>query len=169
MVEAIANGIEDKLIDSLQFKLKEGASYINDRRSVTYYPQGSNIYKPKSGTKVIKIMLANAKSWLDPSTFRVMFDIKNNAAVAAQQLRPIGGPWAFFRRVKLVAGGQTVEDIDFYGRTHEMMHTLTSKASRENDFCEAFGNELTILEDYIGLDQATTFYGIPGGQSMTII
>ena len=43
MVEAIANGIEDKLIDSLQFKLKEGASYINVRRSVTFYPQGSNI------------------------------------------------------------------------------------------------------------------------------
>ena len=44
MVEAIANEIEDKLVDSLQFKLKEGASYINDRRSVTFYPQGSNIY-----------------------------------------------------------------------------------------------------------------------------
>ena len=43
MVEAIANGVEDKLIDSLQFKLKDGASYINDR-SVTYYPQGSNIH-----------------------------------------------------------------------------------------------------------------------------
>ena len=168
-MEAISNGIEDKLIDSLQFKLKEGASYINDRRSVTYYPQGSNIYKPKSGTKVIKIMLTDANSWLDPSTFRVMFDLKNNAALAQQQLRPIGGPWSFFRRVKLVAGGQTVEDIDFYGRTHEMMHTLTSKASRENDFCEAFGNELTILEDYKGLDQANSFYGIPGGQSMTVL
>ena len=103
------------------------------------------IYKPKSGTKVIKIMLTDANSWLDPSTFRVMFDLRNNAGLAAQQLRPIGGPWSFFRRVKLVCS-QTAEDIDFYGRTHEMMHTLTSKASRENDFCEAFGNELT-LED----------------------
>ena len=43
MVEAIANSIEDKLIDSLQFKLKEGASYISERKSVTFYPQGSNI------------------------------------------------------------------------------------------------------------------------------
>ena len=120
MVEAIANGIEDKLIDSLQFKLKEGASYINDRRSVTFYPQGSNIYKPKSGTKVIKIMLTDANSWLDPSTFRVMFDLRNNAGLLAQQLRPIGGPWSFFRRVKLVAGGQTVEDIDFYGMVEHM-------------------------------------------------
>ena len=168
MVEAIANGIEDKLIDSLQFKLKEGASYINDRRSVTFYPQGSNIYKPKSGTKVIKIALADSNSWLDPSTFRVMFDLRNNNGTEAAQLRPIGGPWAFFRRVKLVCS-QTAEDIDYYSRTHEMMHTLQSKHSRQNDFCEGFGNELTILEDCVGLDQATTFYGIPGGQSMTVL
>ena len=71
MVESIANGIEDKLIDSLQFKLKEGASYINERRSVTFYQQGSDIYKPKSGTKVIKIALTDANSWLDPSTFLI--------------------------------------------------------------------------------------------------
>ena len=68
---------------------------MNDRRSVTFYQQGSNIYKPKSGTKVIKIMLTDANSWLDPSTFRVMFDLRNNAGLAAQMLRPIGGPWAF--------------------------------------------------------------------------
>ena len=43
MVEAIANGIEDKLIDGLSFKMNPGASYIVDRRSVTFHPQGSNI------------------------------------------------------------------------------------------------------------------------------
>ena len=168
MVESIANSIEDKLIDSLQFKLKEGASYINEKRSVTFYQQGSNVYKPKTGTKVIKIALTDSNSWLDPSTFRVMFDLRNNASLSAQQLRPIGGPWAMFRRIKLTCS-QTAEDIDYYGRTHEMMHTLTSKASRENDFCEAFGNELTIIEDYKGLDQADSYYGIPGGQSMTVL
>ena len=44
MVEAAANSQEDYLIDGLSFKLKPGASYVNDRRSVTYHPQGSNIY-----------------------------------------------------------------------------------------------------------------------------
>ena len=42
MVEALANGVEDKLIDGLSFKLQPGASYVVDRRSVTYHPQGSN-------------------------------------------------------------------------------------------------------------------------------
>ena len=50
MVEAIANGIEDKLIDGLSFKMNLGASYVVDHRSVTYHPQGSNIYKSTSGT-----------------------------------------------------------------------------------------------------------------------
>ena len=38
MVEAMANGIEDKLIDGLSFKLNPGAYYVTDRRSVTYHP-----------------------------------------------------------------------------------------------------------------------------------
>ena len=67
-------------------------------------------------------MLSESNSWLDPSTLRVMFDLRNNGT-GNQLLRPVGGPWSFFRRVKLVVGGQTVEDIDYYGRTHEMMHT----------------------------------------------
>ena len=40
MVEAMANGVEDKLIDNLSFRLQPGASYVVDRRSVTYHPQG---------------------------------------------------------------------------------------------------------------------------------
>ena len=168
MVESYANGIDDKLIDSLQFKLKEGASYINERKSVTFYPQGSNIYKCKTGTRVVKILLSDSNSWLDPTTLRIMFDLRNNGTTG-QYLRAVGGPWSFFRRAKLVIGGQTVEDIDYYGRTHEMMHTLQSKHSRENDHCEGFGNELTIMEDYTGGNEADTFYGIPAGQSMTVL
>ena len=55
MVEAIANGIEEQLIDGLSFKMNPGASYVVDRRSVNYHPQGSNIYKTSSGTKLIRI------------------------------------------------------------------------------------------------------------------
>ena len=89
MVEAIANGIEDKLVDGLSFKLNPGASYVVDRRSVTYHPQGSNIYKPNAGAKLIRIVLTG-DNWLDPSTFRVMFDVNNDDTTAAKQLRVIG-------------------------------------------------------------------------------
>ena len=87
MVEAMANAIEDQLIDGLSFKLNPGASYVIDRRSVAYRPQGSNIYQPGSGTKLIRILLTGDQ-WLDPSTIRVMFTLNNTSAVATKRLRP---------------------------------------------------------------------------------
>lgn len=75
MVEAVANGVEDKLVDGLSFKLAPGASYVQDRRSVTFHPQGSNIYSPVQGTRMIKFLLSG-DNWMDPSTFRIAFDLK---------------------------------------------------------------------------------------------
>ena len=66
MVEA-ASSQEDYLIDGLSFKLKPGASYINERKSVTFHPQGSNVYTP-NGTKLIKLLLTG-DNWLDPQPF----------------------------------------------------------------------------------------------------
>ena len=36
-MEAHAQSVEDNLIDSLSFKLRAGASYVTDRRSVTFF------------------------------------------------------------------------------------------------------------------------------------
>ena len=110
MVEALASGVEDKLIDGLSFKLQPGASYVLDRRSVTYHPQGSNIYTPGAGTKLIRLLLTG-DDWMDPSTLRIMFNIKNMGTIV-QNLRLLGGPWSFFRRVRVLAAGQLVEDVD---------------------------------------------------------
>ena len=47
MAEGISNGVEDKLIDGLSFKMNPGASYVIGRLSVAFHPQGSNTYKTK--------------------------------------------------------------------------------------------------------------------------
>ncbi len=57
MVEAVASGAEDKLIDSLSFKSPNSASYITDRKSVSFHPSGSNVYSSAGGTKLIKMVL----------------------------------------------------------------------------------------------------------------
>ena len=87
MVEAIANSVEDRLIDGLSFKLNPGASYVTDCSSVTFHPQGSNIYKPASGCKLIRFNLTG-DSWMDPTTFRIAFSLQNDSA-ANQKLRPL--------------------------------------------------------------------------------
>ena len=77
---------EDILIDNLSFKLNKGASYINERRSVSFFPSGSNVYTPSSGNRVLKIALnAEDNSWLDPQSVMVFLMLKT------RMLQTIGG------------------------------------------------------------------------------
>ena len=133
-LEATTNAIEDYLIDSISFKLQPGASYVTDRRSVTFHPQGSNIYKPVQGTKVIKITMTGDQ-WLDPSTVQLQFDLNN---AKDQNLYLLGGPHTFFRRMRVLCGGTIVEDIDQYNRIHEMFHIMTNRHNRDLDDVTGF-------------------------------
>ena len=76
-MESTTNTVEDQLIDGLQFRLPAGASYITDRKSVSFFPHGGNDYKP-SGVKVIKFVLTG-NDWLDPSTVKFQFQVNNTA------------------------------------------------------------------------------------------
>ena len=80
-MEHHANSVDDALIGGLSYKLKSGASYVTNRRSVSYFAQGGNQYSP-NGVKVMKFNLTG-NDWLDPSTFRVMFQL-NNAAIQTE-------------------------------------------------------------------------------------
>ena len=52
-MEHHAQSVDDALIGGLSYKLKPGASYVTNRRSVSYFPQGGNQYSP-NGVKVIQ-------------------------------------------------------------------------------------------------------------------
>ena len=68
-MEDHVQSVDDALIGGLSHKLKPGASYVTNRRSVSYCASGGNTYSP-NGVKVMKSNLAGDQ-WLDPSTFRV--------------------------------------------------------------------------------------------------
>jgi hypothetical protein len=165
MVEAIANGVEDFLIDGLSYKLKSGASYITQRRQSTFHPSGSNVYKAEQGTKLIKIQL-NGDSWLDPSTVRIMFALENNDPVKSHLLRNISGPWCFFRRMRILCGGQIIEDIDNYNRTHEMMSLMYSDERRDNDDIEGFGQRIKDPDQ--GVLDAAVYTGVFGNNKRVV-
>ena len=79
MVEAIANSVEDRLIDGLSFKLRPGASYVTDRRSVTFHPRGSNIYKPKAVPNSFNSISPEVIGWtLAPSAFLILSTTSNH-------------------------------------------------------------------------------------------
>ena len=69
-MEHYANSVEDHLIDGLKYKLEPGASYVQSRRQVTWYPSGSAIYSPTSGTRLIRVNINSTGEWLDPQSVR---------------------------------------------------------------------------------------------------
>ena len=132
---------EDILIDNLSFKLNKGSSYITDRRSVTFWPSGSNIYKPTSGNRVLKFSLnAEDNAWLDPQSVRIFFTLQNpDPGTYNNKLRPLSPPYSFFRRMRIIAGNQVVEDFDNYNRVHHMFSKMMSQGARKDEANEGFG------------------------------
>jgi hypothetical protein len=97
------------------------------------------IYIAQTGVRHIIISVAGLDC-MDPSTFRIMFDLHNTDSTALHMLRPIGDPWSFFSRMRIMAGGQILEDIDVHSKVHEMFNMFSATDSRQNDYAEGFGN-----------------------------
>ena len=143
-MEAITNSAEDYLIDGLSFKLKPGASYVTDRKSSTFWSIGSNAYTPVGGVKLLKFQLnGDDNNWLDPSSVVLQFELVNTATFAsssADVLRPLGNPALFFKRMRVLAGGQVVEDIQDFGRNSELLASLQNEFVRDNNDIQGFGS-----------------------------
>lgn len=141
-MESYSNGIvEDEMINSLSFKIDPTANYVTDRKSVTYQAQGSDIYTP--GNSVVKFNITGTGQYLDPSTVRFVYTLKNKDTGLTKNLYPLSGPWGFFRRCRIYsgAGGAPIEDIDYANKVHEMLSLLTAKHARDNDTgVEGFGD-----------------------------
>jgi hypothetical protein len=142
-MEAITNSAEDYLIDGLSFKLKLGASYVTDRKSFIFWSIGSNVYTPVGGVKLIKFQLnGDDGNWLDPSSVVFQFELVNTAPVVnstTNVLRPVGQPHLFFKRLRVLAGGQVVEDIQDFGRNSELIASLQNEFVRDNNDIQGFG------------------------------
>lgn len=149
-MESTIQGVEDSLISSLIYKLGHSSNYILNRRSVQLFPAGGNQYGP-TGVRVIKFMLSG-HDWLDPGTLRVSFKLQNNTNGAMRLLNY--NPATFFRRLTVRAGGQTIEDIDYYNRISNMMSKLQPTDRRYNDMNESFP-----LQE-IGADPAVIGYNL---------
>ena len=80
-------------------------------RSCAVHPQGSNSYQSLVWTKLIKKTVAG-QDVLDPFKFRIMYDLANTAINVGHKLRPIGVPWSLFSRMRILAGGQVLEDME---------------------------------------------------------
>ena len=80
-----------------------------------------------------------ADQWLDPSTFRVMFTVNNNGP-NLEIIQPLHwNPASMFRRARVIAGGQIIEDIDDFNRLSLMFTALKSQDDQKEIAMEGFG------------------------------
>jgi len=144
-MENHAQSIDDALIGGLSYKLKSGASYVTNRRSVSYFASGGNQFS-SSGVKCCKFNITGDQ-WLDPSTFRVAFQLNNHNA-APLKLQPLSwNPAVFFRRARLICGGSVIEDIDDFNRLSLMLTDLMPEDEQHDVACEGFGNFDFLADD----------------------
>ena len=54
-LEATTNAIEDHLIDALSFRLQPGASYVTNRRSVSFPPKVLIFISPFRGRRLLRL------------------------------------------------------------------------------------------------------------------
>ena len=157
---------EDILIDNLSFKLNKGSSYIVDRRSVSFWPNGRNIYKSNSGNRVLKFSLnGEDNSWLDPQSVRIFFTLQNlDIGAFHNKLRPLSPPYCFFRRMRIIADNQVVEDFDNYNRVHHMFSKMMSQGARKDEANEGFGyrydDEVKTLVNNVGSELIPEVNGV---------
>ena len=67
-----------------------------------------------------------------------MFDFKNDHP--DRRLYPVGGVHWFVNRLRILAQGQVIEDINDYNRVHEMFQVFSASESRANEYASGFGN-----------------------------
>ena len=151
-MEHHAQSIDDALIGGLSYKLKAGAPYVNDRRGVTFFASGGNQYS-SSGVKVMRFNLAS-DHWMDPSTFRIVFLLNNKSFVPNDTnfVLPLSwNPAVFFRRCRIIAGGQVIEDIDDFDRPSLMLTALKPQDEQLGIANEGFGSvDEDVNQQYAG-------------------
>ena len=133
-METVLTTVEDNLLDSLSFQLGSSSKYITERKSVSFYAAGSNIYSPKNGTTLLKFNLTDNNAWLDPSTLRVQFKLNNPLALKLKLLN--SNPANFIRRVMIRCNGVLIEDLDYYNRLTNMMQHLMPYHKKFNTMSE---------------------------------
>ncbi len=137
-MESILASTEDHLVSNLQFKIpsKSGASYVQSKSQVTFFPQGGNIYSPTTGQRILRFALAS-DGYIDLSSLAISVDLTVGPIGVATPL--VAGGHSLFSRLRWTLSGTTVEDIEYFNTCSEMFHRLLPQEARQNIELMSFG------------------------------
>ena len=106
MEAILTSGGEDHLIEGLAFKPpSQTANYVLETRQVLFHAESGNKFDPVR-SRVIRFRLAD-HGFLESSSVKLACTMNNTSG---QTMTPIGQTMSLFRRARLLASGQIIED-----------------------------------------------------------
>jgi hypothetical protein len=163
-LETHISGSEDALIAGLAFSGRNTASYITERREVSFAPQTSANIRP-SGSRLLRFSLADQQGFLMGDTVRLAFKITNLSPTGP--LVPItDSPLSMFRRMRVIANGSAViEDVEELGRCCQIFSELLPSSRRYNNMAEHWGGAAVQST----LDNPAVAEAIPADSERTVV
>ena len=136
-MESVLSSGQDFLVGPLSYDvLKDQASYIQERRQTTIFAN-TEAAGPTS-VKTVKFSVNDPNGFLDLSTLMFTWDVVNkDNAKALQPLTAI--PHCCFGRMVIRVSSALVEDVQYLGRTEEMLSRFMSYEKRLNMSNMGFG------------------------------
>ena len=132
MEAIITSGSEDHLIEGLSFKPPSNtANYVLETRQVTYQAESGNRFDPVS-SRVLRFRLAD-HGFLEASSVKLALTLQNKGD---QTITPCGQLMSLFRRARLFASSQLVEDRVELATESSITERLKDGARRINDSIE---------------------------------
>ena len=125
---------DSQLVSNFVHKIGPDASYVTQRREVKYFNAGGNSFSP-GGVKVIRFQLTSSgQEMLDPLSCILQFKVSSGSydGTANNNHHLAAFAPCFFRRIRVICGGTTINDIDYANREAHMMFNFAPKAKREN-------------------------------------
>jgi len=174
-LEVHASALKDSLIDGMSFGSRPTASYIINRRSVSFPPQSGGTFKPGI-LRLIRFSIQDAtdggsSGWLDGETLRLAFTFHNKSDKSTTFFPNL--PASMFRRIRVLVAGVEVHDIQDYGRVVQMFSNLLPWDRQANNAAEGFGSSTTYSEDHLermgSFSQPIRPIAVPAGESRRVL
>ena len=123
-MEQVTQAVSEDLLGALDYKLSTGnTSYVQSRKSLSYWPSSLSTFTAGTTSRVCRIPITSGMDFLDPESVKLAFTFRNTDG-AADMLCGSPDPSCFIERIQLFANAQRVEDINYYGRSCFMYSLL---------------------------------------------
>ena len=105
------------MLDSMNFDIPPASTVVVDRKQgVRAFPTSASSLQI-GGTRTCRIRLGGT-DWVHPESVRLQFVVNNTSTT--KPLKPATGPWGVWGQVRLLSGGNELDNVPIYSRFHSL-------------------------------------------------